>query len=432
MISARLSISIAFAIALCTSGCAHNAQSSGKERPSYSLSKKVLEDFGEFGEHMKKKDWDGAAHKLDMMEKRSNLNPYEQASIWAARAGVFAAKNEFDKSVEALEKAVAFDAMPEENQLATEYNLAQGYFILERFNDSADTFGKWAAHAKEIKPEEAFVIASAYSQARRFAEALPFAQKAVDGAPEPKEPWLSLLLSLQFELDHDAEVAAVLERLVKSFPKAEYWLQLAAAYQALGNTQKAVATLETARSKGALTEEKDLVNLAKLYLQAGAPGKGAQLLEQQFSAGKIKKTPENLELLAACWIAAKDADRGEAAVKAAGEGVSGEAWIALARLHAEKGDWAKVREDTALAISHGGLSSPGSAHLLLGVAHYNTKRKDAALASLGEAKRYPDSAPCADQWIKLVKSGKGNAPSCGMAATSTGAATASAAKTASD
>ena len=59
------------------------------------------------------------------------------------------------------------------------------------------------------------------------------------------------------------------------------------------------------------------------------------------------------------------------------------------------------------AIAHGGLSSPGSAHLLLGVAHYNTKRKDAALASLGEAKRYPDSAGCADQWIKLVKSGKG-------------------------
>src|SRR5262245_9307832 len=102
MISARPSISIALALALCTTGCAHNAQSSGKERPTYSLSKKVLEDFGEFGERMKKKDWEGAAHKLDVMEKRSNLNPYEQASIWAARAGVFAAKNELDKSVEAL------------------------------------------------------------------------------------------------------------------------------------------------------------------------------------------------------------------------------------------------------------------------------------------------------------------------------------------
>jgi tetratricopeptide (TPR) repeat protein len=219
---------------------------------------------------------------------------------------------------------------------------------------------------------------------------------------------------------------------VKSFPKAEYWLQLAAAYQSLGNTQKAVATLETARSKGVLTEEKDLVNLARLYMQAGAPDKGAQLLDQQIAAGKVKKTPENLELVAACWIAAKNADKGEAAVRAAGEGVSGEAWLALARLHGEKGDWAKVREDTASAITHGGLSSPGSAHLLLGVAHYNTKRKDAALASLGEAKRYPDSAPCADQWIKLVKSGKGSAPSCGLSAGSAATATASAAKTASD
>jgi tetratricopeptide (TPR) repeat protein len=331
-----------------------------------------------------------------------------------------------------MQKAVAFDAMPEAEQLEAEYNLAQGYFMLERFNDSADTFGKWAVHAKEITPEQSFVVGSAYAQARRFSEALPFAQKAVDGAPQPNESWMKLLVSLHYELNHDADVAKVLERITQSFPKPEYYLQLAAAYQALGNTQKAVATLETARAKGALTEEKNLVNLARLYRQAGAPDKGAQLLEQQFSAGKIKKTPENLELLAACWISAKDADRGEAAVKAAGEGASGEAWMALARLNGEKGDWAKVREDTALAISHGGLSSPGSAHLLLGVAHYNTKRKDAALASLGEAKRYPDSAPCADQWIKLVKSGKGSAPSCGLAASSTANATASAAKTASD
>jgi tetratricopeptide (TPR) repeat protein len=428
--SASFTSSTLFAATLCAFGCAHNAQSGGHDRPTYSISKKVAEDFQEVGEHAKKKEWDVALHKLDKMEQRSNLNPYEQAAIWKARAGVYFVQNDIEKSTAAQQKAVAFDAMPEDEQLEAEYNLALGYFMLERFNDSADSFGKWATHAKEVTPEQAFVVASAYSQARRFAEALPFAKKAVDADPQPKEAWLKLLLSLQFELDHDAEVAAVLERLVKSFPKPEYWLQLAAAYQAVGNAPKAVTTLEAARAKGALTAEKDLVNLARLYMQAGAPEKGAALLDEQMAAGKIKKTPETLELVAACWIASKNAERGEAAVKAAGENISGEAWLALARLNGEKGDWAKARDDTASAITHGGLRSPGSAHLLLGVAHYNTKRKDAALASLGEAKRYPDSAGCADQWIKLVKAGKGTPPNCGLAAG--GGATASAAKTASD
>jgi tetratricopeptide (TPR) repeat protein len=282
-----------------------------------------------------------------------------------------------------------------------------------------------------VAPEQDFVIGSAYAQARRFAEAVPFAQKAVDGAPEPKEPWFRLLVWVQTELDHDAEVAAVLERVVQSFPKREYWLQLTTAYQGLGDLPKAVATLESANAKGALTEEKDFVNLARLYLQAGVPEKGAALLQAQIGAGKVKKTAETLELEAECWIASKDAARGEVAVRAAGDSISGEAWIALARLDGAQGDWSKAREATTSALQLGGLRSPGFAHLLLGVAHYNTKRKDAALASLGEAKRYPDSAGCADQWIKLVKSGKGTAPSCGLAASPAAVADAGA-KAASD
>src|SRR5436190_2715463 len=106
----------------------------------------------------------------------------------------------------------------DDDQLASEYKQGENYFVEEKYNESADAFAQWAAHAKEITPEQYFVVASAHAQARRFAEALPFAQKAVDSGADPKESWLSLLLSVQFELDHDAEVAAVLERLAQSYP----------------------------------------------------------------------------------------------------------------------------------------------------------------------------------------------------------------------
>jgi hypothetical protein len=122
--------------------------------------------------------------------------------------------------------------------------------------------------------------------------------------------------------------------------------------------------------------------------------------------GKVAKSPENLHLLAACYIAAEDAEHAEQVLSSVGDQAPGELHFEIALLYAGREEWAKARDALAAAISKGGLSAPGQAQLLLGVAHYNTKRNDAALASLTAAKRHRDVAACADQWIKVVKSKK--------------------------
>ena len=388
-------------------GCAaHNAQAAGSERPTYSITKKAYEQLEKVGDLAQKKQWDAALAELDRMAERKYLNPYERAMMWQARSGVHFAKTEYEQSAKDMEQALALDAMPEQVELDAQYNLAQLYFTLERFGASADMFAKWAAHKKTVQPSNDYVIASAYAQAHRFAEALPYAQKAVDGMKEPKEPWLALLVSLQYEQHRDAEVAAVLERLVQTFPKREYWLQLCETYLALGKGEHALAALEHAYAAGMLTEDKDLVNLARLYLKQDQPAKCTALLEQHMQDGKVDKSAHNLELEAMCYVAAKDAAHAEAALGAAGSGLSsGEPFMALARLQAEQGAWEKARESSSSAIQRG-LASPGSGHLLLGAAHYNTKHKDAALASFAEAKKHPESAACADAWIQAVKSNK--------------------------
>ena len=55
------------------------------------------------------------------------------------------------------------------------------------------------------------------------------------------------------------------------------------------------------------------------------------------------------------------------------------------------------------------LRSPGDAQLLLGISHYKLKRKDAALGSLEQAKRYASTKECAEEWIKTVKKGRKDA-----------------------
>ncbi|MFI5306099.1 MAG: tetratricopeptide repeat protein [Polyangiales bacterium] len=410
-------------------GCAHTSKGGASKDPTAScVTMKLAEQLRTIGDHAQKKEWDAALAALDKIAAKKNVSPCERAVLWNMRAGLHFALNKTDEVIKDLEQGVALNALHEDEQLDAEYNLGQAYFTMERFSESADTFGKWAQRANNVDPSKDYVVASAYSQAKRFAEALPYATKAVDGSKEPKEPWLQLLLSLHYELKQDSEVAAVLQKLIAAFPKKEYWLQLCATYQALGQDAKALATLDEAYTKGLLDEERDLVNLARLYQQQGAPLKAAALLDKHMASGTIKKSPELLELLATCWIKGKDPDHARAVLQKGGADVgTGELYLALGRLEAQRGHWAEARDAASTALQRGGLANPGDAHLLLGIAHHKTKRKDVALASLGEAKKSPASAPCAEEWIKAIKGGAAAEPTCGMTASAPRAGRAAAA-----
>jgi tetratricopeptide (TPR) repeat protein len=388
-------------------GCGGKGGKSDTERPTYSISAKVAKKLGDVREHADKKDWEGALAELDRMQESEYLNPYEKAAIWAARAGVHAAQEKMDETAKDLEQAVALDAMPMQAQQDTTYNLAQTYFMLERFSESADTFGKWAEREENPKPEQLYLIASAYAQAKRFKEALPYAER-VAKSPRPSEEMLRFVVSVYYELNRQQDVAKTLEKLTELYPKnKEWWLQLSASYEELGQHDRAFTALKGAYDEGLLTEEKEILALAHTYLRVGKPADGAALIEKHFKDGKVSKGQASLTLLAQSWVAAKNTDRAHAALDDAADALTtGEPYVALAWLEIDRDQWAKARDALASAFAKGGLRSPGVAHLMLGVAHYKTKRKDAALASLGEAKKHADSRGCADIWLQTVRSGK--------------------------
>jgi hypothetical protein len=405
------------AAALFAGACGASGKKEADE-PKGSMTVKTMKKLGEVRELVEKKDWDGALAELDEISQGEYLNEYEKAKLLEMRAGVHLGKNggPSDEVVQNLEQALALKAYGKEERLAATYNLAQGYFMLERFSESADAFARWAEEAEDPQPEQNYLIASSYAQAKRYADALPYAKKAVDASEKAPEPWFQLLASLHYELKQEAELAEVQKRLAAAYPKKEHLLQLSATYSDMGDDAKALQTLEQLHAKGKLTEPKEILALSRLYERAGQPLKGAALLEKGMRDGKIEKTPENLEALAMCYVAGNDADKALAALRAAGEEAgSGEVYFQLALLQGERGEWASARDAVAAAIQKGGLSSPGDAQLLLGISHYNTKRKDAALASLQEAKRYgAATSKCADQWIKIVKSGRAGAKAdCG-------------------
>ena len=364
-------------------GCAAHGKKD-TDRPTYSVGVKVLEKLRAVGEAVRDKKWDSAMAKVDDILDSTYLNPAERAAALQARAGVYFAQEKLPEALPDMEEAVKLDALPEQQQQDVTYNLAQLYFMLDKFSESADTFAKWEANAEEPTADQLYVISSAFAQAKRFKEALPYAKRAIDAMKPPTEAVLQVLASLHYELGQEAELAGVLKQLTEAFPgNKSHWLQLAATYTALGDEKSALETLDKAYAKKLLTEEKEILELSRLYMQAGRPDQCGTLLDKHIADGTVSKGQATYELLAGCLLEAKDVDRAAKVIAAAGDSLTnGQIYFALAKLQLARGQWVKARDAAAAAFSKGGLASPAEAQLLLGVAHYYTKRKDAAVGSL--------------------------------------------------
>lgn len=285
------------------------------------LSKPAREHMVKVQAHIEKKEWDEALAELERMKKRQYLDDYERAVMWEAFGALYYERGDFEQAAAAGDEALKLNALPEKSKLRTERMLGELYLQMERFDRATALLGAWIKATPDAKPEDYYLVASAYAQAHQFAEALPLAKQAVDKAPAPREEWLKLLLSLHFELKQDREVLAVLERLDAAFPgKKAYRLQIVEAHRALGEDDQALAAMERAYQDKLLGEEKDLTNLAQLYIDREQPLKAAQLLDVHMADGSVTPTADNLRLLGRAWALAGDEDRAKTAMQAADTG----------------------------------------------------------------------------------------------------------------
>lgn len=409
---------LALALVLSIAGCVPPGGSggAGAEKAAHPLGRKTSSQLREAAGYMQKKQWDKALAELET--DTSKLNPYEKARVLELRARILLLSDKVPQGISTLEEAVALKAMPPGEQGQAEYLLGHAYMNQERFAEAAAVFEEWLKKAKAPEAENYFDVARAYARAKRLREALPHAKKAVELDAKPDATHLELLAWIQVELKQYADSAAVQEKLVQAFPTKQRWLQLSQTYLDMKNNAKAVEALEVPYNKGELTDEEELVTMARLYQKAGAPLKGAELLQKHMDGGKVAKTPQHMELLASCLIAAGDTERGSAALEAVGNQVSsGQVYLDLGRAHVNKQSWEPARDALAKAVITGGLRFPGSAQLLLGITHYKMNRKDAALASLAQAKRYPSANKCAEDWIKAIKKRKKDAAEADCSAT---------------
>ncbi|NNE37694.1 MAG: hypothetical protein HKN08_05260 [Gammaproteobacteria bacterium] len=221
----------------------------------------------------------------------------------------------------------------------------------------------------------------------------------------PKEILLLLLQNIYLQVDDYPKMIEILRELVVLYPKAEHWRSLSAAYSELEQYEKQMAILEMLYESGNLDNGRSQMNLANLYLMHEAPYKAATLIDKGMEEGKIEEEERNLQLLAQSWQQSQEMQESlEPLVKATKIAEDGNLHVRLAQSYINLDMYEEAVAALQEGLRKGGIDRPDQANLMLGMAHFELLKYDAAIAAFTNAGKDKRSTKASEDWIKYAKS----------------------------
>jgi len=395
------------ALLLGASAAVH-AQSGGerKTRVTVAMSQPVYKALTEAQELVEKKQY-GAALKVLEALRGKKLTPYEAAQAWNYTAYTHYLQEQYPQAIRAYEQVLAQGELPEAIVTSTLKTLSQLYFTVEQYAKALATVQRLLASLAEPSQEVYLLLGQAHFQLKQYAEALPAIDRAIAMArahgSEPQENWLLLKQVIYYERKDYARMVEVVKELVRLYPKESYLRTLAGAYSELGDTRKQLAVMEALYDQGRLTEGRDLVNLANLFLLHEVPVKAARVLDRALAAKQVEADVGNLRLLSQAWYQAReDAKAIPPLVKAAALAADGELSIRLAQSHINLEQWEQAAAALEEGLRKGGLDRTDQAYVMLGMARFNLARLEQARGAFERALADKRSQKVAGQWLAYV------------------------------
>jgi tetratricopeptide (TPR) repeat protein len=362
----------------------------------------IYEDVGE-------EKFDDAFADLQKMLGRAGRDKYLQAVISQALAQVEWARGNYDESLRYFESAVDSNTLPNQTHFALMYQIAQLYFMQERYEESLERLDLWFCTVPEEKiTSAAYVLqASIFAQNNDYAGALKAIETAIAMDEDPKESWYQLKLAAHFEMEQYPQAAETLETIISKWPdKKTYWLQLSQIYYKLKQDAKALAVLALAYRKNLLDKQGDITYLASLYSHLDVPYKAAEILERGINDGIVEGNKNHWTIVADSWYGAEELEKALAAYAEAGRAANdGNIDLRRGFILIDLERWPAALEALNQALQKGGLNDhrTGDAYLLRGMAQFNLGNFDSASADWGRAGRYEKTRDAARQWMNHMR-----------------------------
>lgn len=332
-------------------------------------------------------------------------NAYEK-SVAAQVAGSAAGElDDIPASITFMERAIAENGLDNEQHYGTMQNLAITYLSNEQADKAIPLFARLIEETKTTNPDFHFALAGAYYETEQYPQAVEALKRTMTLAPTPKAEWLRLLASAYTESEQPAEAAKALEQLVALQPDDKRLiLALASSYIDLEQPDKAIATIEGARSRGLLTEARDYQNLYALYFNIDGKEKDViAVINEGLSKGILSRDLPTLNALAQAAYFAEDMDLAIATYK---EGAAldpkGETALNYAKVLSGEARDAEARDAAKAALAKG-VAKPGEAWMVIARSENELDNRPAVRAALQEAAKYPETREQANRMLSQLR-----------------------------
>ncbi len=395
----------AFMLNVATVGMA--ADDARPTRQTVAMSERVYKRLQAIQQLLETKQFDAAAPKLNELQSLAKLSPYERAQIHNITAYFHYLQEQYVAAIRAYRRLLEQEPLPEALVQSTLRTLAQLYFTVGQYEQVITPIKRLLSMLDEPEAELHALLGSAYFQLKRYDDALPSIQSAIDidrkQGNVPKESWLLLVRVIYHERRDYKNMLSVLKELATHYPKNDYLRAMAGAYSELGDTRNQLAVTEALYEGGGLRKPSELVNLANLYLLHGIPYKAAKLLQAELDAGRLEPSVRHLRLLSQAWYQAREEERAIPPLRsAARRSEDGELYLRLAQSYMDLERWEAAADALRRALDKGGIQRVDTANIMLGMALFNQGQFDLARDAFEKAGRDQRSRKVAGQWVAYI------------------------------
>ncbi|MBB6094388.1 tetratricopeptide (TPR) repeat protein [Povalibacter uvarum] len=357
---------------------------------------------------MAAKQWDAAMAEIKKAQAVPTRTPAEDYQIDEFLGYILVQQKKYAQAAPVFERMLNSGLVPADQVDDRTKAVAQMYFQEKEYRKSAEWAKKWlATHPGQedmsvLLGQANYLLEDYKGAASVMSGVVTNAEKA---GQTPKENYIQIVLSSQFKLDNKDGVAEALKKMVRYYPKPEYWDNLTDIYRRKQNSDRVTLGFYRLMSDvGILKDKGDYMEMSQLAIEAGVPGEAEQTMQKGIDNGTLKsddKTEQGryTRLLEAAKKQAA-ADRASLAQQAkdAEKATQGQASVGLGQAYLSYGMYDEAIAALQAGLKKGGVTDADEAQISLGLAQMKKGQKDAARQTFKAVKADSKWADLAGLW----------------------------------
>ncbi len=322
-------------------------------------------------------------------------------------------KGDFPSWADVVEQILDLGTYTDDEKKKDYPNLARVFYQAKNF-EKAEKYAKLWAEISNSAEGYGFLAVTYYAQ-QNCTATIPAQEKAneLDAAAgkEPTEQTLRVLNQCYYKAENKPGREAVMEQLLRRFPKADYFADLLQIYLTDEKLdRRAVLNLyRFAFDRDWISRESQFVAYADEALDVGAPAEALHVIDVATQKGAFKiiaATDHNGRLSAvAKQQTAEDKKQIAALDKEARAGKNGEADVKVGLAYMGLGEYDKAAEAIERGLTAervGKVKRVDDSQMMLGIAYLKLAKKDEAKKAFTAAQQDPRMAKAATIWLQSL------------------------------